>query len=1044
MAPASPSPRRLLAFRVVSLTVVPLAFFLVLEGLLHLLGFGFPASFVLEDEIGGREVYRDNTQFSQRFFPPPLYRSPRPFVLPQEKLPGTYRIVVLGESAAMGDPEPAFGLSRVLEALLRDQYPDRKFEVVNAAVTAINSHAIVDIARDTRTLEPDAYLVYMGNNEVVGPYGVGTVFSAFTRNRTVIRTQLWVKRSRIGQGADRLGRWLGAGQGVPTHWTGMEMFLGHEVRATDPGLAAVHEHFRKNLEAILGAARASGAQVLLSTVATDLRDTPPFASKHRPDLSPDDEKKWKALVDEGDRAEHERRPEDALAAYAKAAAIDDQHAELAYRQARTCYRMKRFEEAGGHYVRARDLDALRFRADSVINKTIRDAAAGWKDKGVVLVDSEQALARQCPEGILGGEVFFEHVHMSLPGNYGIAKAAMAALAPALGAGRSGEPLSLNELTKRLGYSPWHHQKLLLDMLDRFRRPPFSNQLDTKVRDAWLRRRIHEMRTKLPAARLSKMADEVQAGTANDPSWESHMMLAQLLDAAGRPREAITEWQRVVEAIPHSIETRSFLAGALFRVGRAQDSLAQSEEMRRLRPDSPEAWNNIGAVHASRKEWGLAEAAYTEALVRDPSSFEATINRGMTMGAQGRMDEARDVYMAVAARTIYSPEQKYQLGLFAQSLSLFSEAIAQGRAALALDPRHEGAFELVTVGYRKTMQLEEALRFFAEQVEADPENPLAHRALARFLQGTDQLEGAVYHYRAALELDPQLASVHASLAHTLVRLGKPKEAVATMEAAMKAFPDSQEPYQRLAGLYMEMSDPVRAIATYRLIRERWPNDWVATTNLAWNLAAAPERRIRNGKEALSLAQEAMMRTQGQDPQVLNVLAAAYAENGQYDEAVETAKKAVELANAAGKPELAQKIASAGAVYAKRQPFPEGKGIALPQIAATGPLAPPAAPRPCLDPTRALPSPRIARRDAPTAPTSRWAGRPRSSPLVPWASPASSWSTSTRRGACTGTFAWSWAGCWCRGPSRRGSHSIPRTSIWPCTSRTIRWSTATTRA
>jgi tetratricopeptide (TPR) repeat protein len=245
---------------------------------------------------------------------------------------------------------------------------------------------------------------------------------------------------------------------------------------------------------------------------------------------------------------------------------------------------------------------------------------------------------------------------------------------------------------------------------------------------------------------------------------------------------------------------------------------------------------------------------------------------------------------------------------------------------------------LSANYRKTMQLEDALQFFAQQVESDPENALAHRALARFLQGTDQLEGAVFHYRAALELDPQLSGIHASLSHTLLRMGKPKEAVALLEAAMKASPDSQEPYQRLASLYMEMGDAGRAIALYRQIRERWPNDWVASANLAWNLAAAPERRFRNGKEALLLAQEAVMRTQGQDPQVLNVLAAAFAESGQFDEAVETAKRAAELANAAGKQDLAQKIVSASAVYAKRQPFPEGKGVALQQIAAPAPPAP----------------------------------------------------------------------------------------------------------
>ena len=292
---------RLWTFRIVAMTV-PLLFFVLLELALRAGGFGYESRFVVRDTIGGRPVVRDNPDFTQRFFPPPLFRSPHPFTLPRTKPPGTYRIFVLGESAAMGDPAPAFGFGRILEVLLRDRYPEHRFEVVNAAVTAINSHAVRDIARDVADLEPDLILIYMGNNEVVGPYGAGTVFSPGRQSLAAIRAQLSLKTFRVGQLADRLAR-AGSAAKLPRRWEGMEMFLGHEVRATDAGLTSVYDHFRANLEDVVGTAQHAGAKVLLCTIGTNLKDSAPFASQHRPDLAPADETRWRSHVTAG--AEHE-------------------------------------------------------------------------------------------------------------------------------------------------------------------------------------------------------------------------------------------------------------------------------------------------------------------------------------------------------------------------------------------------------------------------------------------------------------------------------------------------------------------------------------------------------------------------------------------------------------------------------------------------------------------------------------------------------------------------------------------------------------------
>ena len=105
-------------------------------------------------------------------------------------MPDTYRIFVLGESAAMGDPDPAYGFSRYLEVMLRERFPNTKFEVINTGIVAIDSHVILPIARELARYKPDLFIVYAGNNEVVGPYGPGTALTGSSLNLSAIRTSI--------------------------------------------------------------------------------------------------------------------------------------------------------------------------------------------------------------------------------------------------------------------------------------------------------------------------------------------------------------------------------------------------------------------------------------------------------------------------------------------------------------------------------------------------------------------------------------------------------------------------------------------------------------------------------------------------------------------------------------------------------------------------------------------------------------------------------------------------------------------------------------
>ena len=220
--------------RLAALVGVPVLFFGLVELGLRLAGFGYPTAFLLPSSNQGQKTLVQNNQFGWRFFGAQMARLPQPISILRDKAPGTIRIFVFGESAAFGDPQPRYGLPRMLQAMLELRHPGTRFEVVNAAMTGINSHAIVPIARDCARAGGDVWVVYMGNNEVVGPYGAGTVFGPRAPPWPLVRLSLALKATRTGQLLEAVREKLQKPPPGKGEWGGMMMFLNEKVQAADP------------------------------------------------------------------------------------------------------------------------------------------------------------------------------------------------------------------------------------------------------------------------------------------------------------------------------------------------------------------------------------------------------------------------------------------------------------------------------------------------------------------------------------------------------------------------------------------------------------------------------------------------------------------------------------------------------------------------------------------------------------------------------------------------------------------------------------------
>lgn len=569
---------------------------LLLGGLelgLRLTGYGYSPHFARRATAAdGTAIWRDNRWCTAPFFSPALVRRPLPFRLPDRKAPGTYRIFVLGSSAAMGDPEPSFSFARVLASMLRAAYPKNRFEVVNAAITAINSHVDRGIAGDCARLQPDLFVVYEGHNEVIGPFGPSGVFTPFLRGELAIRTAVALKSSRTGQLIAAAGRALAGQHGAPADWGGMQMFLQQEIPADDPRLDAVRAHFRANLLAIAAVAHRAGAHTLVCTVLTNQRDFAPFASLHRPGLSPADLASWQAHMAAAGKAQQAGDLAGAEAEFRTALALDDRYAETVFRLGQLALATGRDDEARPLLQRALDLDALRFRTDSTLNQTIRDLGTTGAP-GLDVVDLATSLAARCPHGIPGDGLLYEHVHLTLRGAYEVASELFPRVAADLVRRGLVErvaavPFDYGEARLRLGFTTYEQGMITQELLARFRAAPFTNQSDDGLRVQLFERRaaaaasILERPDALPA--LKEIYRQALALAPDD--WILARNAGAMFVARHDPADAVPLLERAAAWIDDDVDTWVALGWAHRALGATAASEAAFARARQLEPRYP--------------------------------------------------------------------------------------------------------------------------------------------------------------------------------------------------------------------------------------------------------------------------------------------------------------------------------------------------------------------------------------------------------------------------------------------------------------------------
>ncbi len=363
----------------VFLILIPILFIGALELSLHLFNYGYNTKTWVEVRPGRMGL---NPEFARRYFynTKSVPKSIQDTFL-KDKPSNSFRVFILGGSSAAGYPfMPLGSFSRYVRKRLELMYPKSEIEVVNAALTAVNTYTIRDLLPDVLSEKPDLILIYAGHNEYYGALGVGSLES-LGRNRDVVNFILSLNNFKTVQLLRNFIQFAVKTFSSNKQNNGTLMSRMAKKKAipfNSDIFNAGLEQFRGNMQDIIEMIKQKNIPVIISTLSSNLKGIAPFIYKKTSEFP-----SAKSVFAEAEK-------------------------QLGYNDAL----------ADSLYRFAKDLDMLRFRAPEKINLIIKKLSS---DFNVPLINVDSLFASLSKDNIVGNNLITDHLHPTLRGYQYIGK-----------------------------------------------------------------------------------------------------------------------------------------------------------------------------------------------------------------------------------------------------------------------------------------------------------------------------------------------------------------------------------------------------------------------------------------------------------------------------------------------------------------------------------------------------------------------------------------------------------------------------------------------
>jgi tetratricopeptide (TPR) repeat protein/lysophospholipase L1-like esterase len=360
------------------LIFLPLFTIALLELTLRLFSFGDDLSLFIPSS--DPKYIFCNPNVAKRYFSKFEHTIPLADYFLKEKPANGYRIFVLGESTVQGFPyEPNIAFSRILWRRLQDVFPNRTIEVINLGLTAVNSYTLLDFIPELLQQKPDLVLIYTGHNEYYGALGVASMENGSIPN--------WLKKIHLKfvhlKTYQLLQTVIGSIYKLFTplsyddaKMTLMQKIVGKNIipfnsELYNEGLVQFHD----NMYELISKLKEKEIPVIISDQVSNIKDLPPFHSIYNVEYPP---------------------------------------ADSVYNNAKRLESKSLFDEAKTNFIKAKDLDAIRFRAPENINKIITELAATLN---INCISINNIFEKYSTNGIIGDNLMTEHVHPNIDGYF---------------------------------------------------------------------------------------------------------------------------------------------------------------------------------------------------------------------------------------------------------------------------------------------------------------------------------------------------------------------------------------------------------------------------------------------------------------------------------------------------------------------------------------------------------------------------------------------------------------------------------------------------
>ncbi len=570
--------RNILYFRIISI-LLPVIILLFLEAVLRIAGYGDNLNlFVRNPEKGYEKYLMVNPVVGKKYFQKFEYTSPANDIFTDRKPENTFRVFVMGSSTVYGFPyERNLMFSRILHQRLESAFPEKKIEMVNTSITAINSFTLLDFTGQILKYEPDAILIYAGHNEFYGAFGVGSN-ETMSKNKTLTRLHIKLMDLKLYQlvrnSIAGLSKAVAGKNDGEIHGTLMKrMVRNPDIIYGSEKYKIAMDRFRQNMDEILTKADKQKVPVFISELVSNVHDMKPFNS-----ISENGAESAQAVFESAQKAEKEGN----------------------------------FDRALELYYKAKDLDCIRFRASEDVNRIIDELAVKHKSYKIPML---KVFQDNSPNKLIGNNLMTEHLHPNIEGNFLMADAFFHEIVDSriLGEANLSEIPSKNYQKQNWGYSELDsllgiHRVELLKGFWPFITDP-SKEYNYK--------NIYRSKSVVDSLAFSKIKNPVL--TVED----LRLQLAEFYEKRGKPEKAFKEYDALVRMNPYIAVNYRDAANLLLQLGNLPLALKYFEKSLEFE-DSFFAKFRIGEIYFLKADFGNAVKSFEQAFAIAPDDKKVNV------------------------------------------------------------------------------------------------------------------------------------------------------------------------------------------------------------------------------------------------------------------------------------------------------------------------------------------------------------------------------------------------------------------------------------